>query len=107
RAGDEKHAADGRASDAAAGGAQPRRNHPGRNLMAARRRNRRASAAWLILALVICALGAQMCSANDAAVSPLDAAPVGVLTVPAGQSLLIRYPNLKRVAAGDGAVIDI
>ncbi|HLS81832.1 MAG TPA: pilus assembly protein N-terminal domain-containing protein [Steroidobacter sp.] len=75
--------------------------------MAARRRNRRASAAWLILALVICALGAQMCSANDAAVSPLDAAPVGVLTVPAGQSLLIRYPNLKRVAAGDGAVIDI
>jgi pilus assembly protein CpaC len=34
-------------------------------------------------------------------------APVGVLTTPTGQSLLIRYPNLKRVAAGDGSIIDV
>lgn len=34
-------------------------------------------------------------------------APVSVLTVPAGQSLLIRSPGVKRVSAGDGATIDI
>jgi pilus assembly protein CpaC len=37
----------------------------------------------------------------------LDGAPVSVLTLPVGQSLLMRYPDAKRVAAGDGAVIDV
>jgi len=34
-------------------------------------------------------------------------APVAVLSVPVGQSLLIRSPGAKRVSAGDGATIDI
>ncbi|MDY6944320.1 MAG: pilus assembly protein N-terminal domain-containing protein [Pseudomonadota bacterium] len=34
-------------------------------------------------------------------------APVAVLSVPEGQSLLIRAPSVKRVSAGDGATIDI
>lgn len=37
----------------------------------------------------------------------LENAPVSVLTLPVGQSLLMRYPDAKRVAAGDGAVIDV
>lgn len=37
----------------------------------------------------------------------LQQAPVSVLSVPVGQSLLIRSPGAKRVAAGDGATIDI
>jgi pilus assembly protein CpaC len=36
-----------------------------------------------------------------------DAPPVSVLTIPVGQSLLMRYPEAKRVAAGDGNVIDV
>ena len=39
--------------------------------------------------------------------TPLDTAPVSVLSLPTGQSLLMRYPNVRRVAAGDGEVIDI
>ena len=38
---------------------------------------------------------------------PLDTAPVSVLSLPTGQSLLMRYPDVRRVAAGDGEVIDI
>lgn len=34
-------------------------------------------------------------------------APVSVLTLPVGQSLLMRYPNIRRVAAGDGNVVDV
>ena len=30
-----------------------------------------------------------------------------MLTVPTGQSLVIRYPSVKRIAAGDGAIIDV
>ncbi|HEY5806470.1 MAG TPA: pilus assembly protein N-terminal domain-containing protein [Povalibacter sp.] len=37
----------------------------------------------------------------------LDTAPVSVLSLPTGQSLLIRQPNVRRVAAGDGAIIDV
>lgn len=37
----------------------------------------------------------------------LNQAPVSVLSVPEGQSLLIRTPGVKRVSAGDGATIDI
>jgi pilus assembly protein CpaC len=36
-----------------------------------------------------------------------DTAPVSVLALPTGQSLLMRYPNPKRVSAGDGAIIDV
>lgn len=35
------------------------------------------------------------------------AAPVSVLTVTAGQSLLLRYPGVKRVAVGDGGIVDV
>lgn len=42
-----------------------------------------------------------------AAEAPIDNSPVSVLTLPVGQSLLMRYPNPKRVAAGDGGVIDV
>ncbi len=45
--------------------------------------------------------------AIPAADNPLDNAPVSVLSLPAGQSLLMRYPNVRRVAAGDGTIIDI
>jgi pilus assembly protein CpaC len=37
----------------------------------------------------------------------LQQAPVAVLSVPVGQSLVIRSPGAKRVSAGDGATIDI
>jgi pilus assembly protein CpaC len=36
-----------------------------------------------------------------------DTSPVSVLALPTGQSLLMRYPNPKRVAAGDGTIIDV
>lgn len=39
--------------------------------------------------------------------SAMDTAPVSVLTLTAGQSLLIRSPGVKRVAAGDGTVVDV
>lgn len=42
-----------------------------------------------------------------AAESLEDTAPVSVLALPSGQSLLMRYPQPRRVAAGDGAVIDV
>ncbi|HMN46344.1 MAG TPA: pilus assembly protein N-terminal domain-containing protein [Povalibacter sp.] len=48
-----------------------------------------------------------MSVALAAADHPLDNSPVSVLSLPAGQSLLMRYPNVRRVAAGDGAIIDI
>jgi pilus assembly protein CpaC len=41
------------------------------------------------------------------ATEALQQAPVSVLSVPVGQSLLIRSPGVKRVSAGDGATIDI
>ena len=44
-------------------------------------------------------------SANAAATP--DAAAPSVLTLPAGQSLLMRYPGVKRVAVGDGTVIEV
>lgn len=37
----------------------------------------------------------------------LSNAPVSVLTLPVGQSLLIRSPGVKRVSAGDGTTVDI
>lgn len=55
------------------------------------------SGAWLVAALML----------NNPTSGPLDQAPVAVLSVPEGQSLLIRSPGVKRVSAGDGATIDI
>jgi pilus assembly protein CpaC len=52
--------------------------------------------AWLVGALML-----------NTATPMLNQAPVSVLSVPEGQSLLIRAPSVKRVAAGDGATIDI
>lgn len=43
--------------------------------------------------------------AADPAVAAAQA--VNLLTIPGGQSLLVPYKNVKRVAAGDGAVIDV
>lgn len=56
------------------------------------------------LALVLLLSDATSIKAADAA---SDTTPVSVLTLPAGQSLLMRYPGIKRVAASDGSVIDV
>ncbi len=53
--------------------------------------------AWLLTALML----------NNAEPQMVSAPPVAVLSVPEGQSLVIRTPGVKRVAAGDGATIDI
>jgi Flp pilus assembly secretin CpaC len=37
----------------------------------------------------------------------VSTAPVSVLTLPVGQSLLMRYPNIRRVSAADGSVVDV
>lgn len=58
---------------------------------------------WCALLALVCALP---CIARAQTVST-DSAPVSVLTVPVGQSLLIRYPDAKRVSAGDGEVLDV
>lgn len=55
------------------------------------------AATWLAAALML----------NSPLPEALSPAPVGVLSVPQGQSLVIRTPGLKRVSAGDGATIDI
>jgi pilus assembly protein CpaC len=61
---------------------------------------------WMLL---LCAFVASQSFAQDetAASAALQSAPVSVLTLPVGQSLLMRYPDAKRVSAGDGAVIDV
>ncbi len=58
---------------------------------------------WCALLAVACAFPGIV----HAQLVPMDSAPVGVLTVPVGQSLLIRYPDAKRVSAGDGEVLDV
>lgn len=57
-----------------------------------------------ILAPVLLLSDATSIKAADAV---SDTAPVSVLTLPTGQSLLMRYPGIKRVAASDGSVIDV
>jgi len=61
--------------------------------------------AWsrLVLGCLLVVSVAQVLAADAA----LDNAPVSVLSLPAGQSLLMRYPNVRRVAAGDGTIVDI
>lgn len=56
-----------------------------------------------LIAIFSLAGGATRADAQNA----YDTAPVSVLTLPAGQSLLMRYPGVKRVAAGDGTVVDV
>ncbi|MBM0104095.1 pilus assembly protein N-terminal domain-containing protein [Steroidobacter sp. S1-65] len=53
--------------------------------------------AWLLAALMM----------NNAEPQTVSSPPVAVLSVPEGQSLVIRTPGVKRVSAGDGATIDI
>lgn len=43
----------------------------------------------------------------NAAENPTENTPVSVLTLLTGQSLLMRYPGVRRVSAGDGGVIDV
>lgn len=43
----------------------------------------------------------------QAAQPAVDAAPVSVLSLLTGQSLLMRYPGVKRVSASDGAIVDV
>jgi len=57
----------------------------------------------LLIALLVAIVSPQRAVAAGAT----DNSPVSVLTLPEGQSLLMRYPSPKRVAAGDGAVIDV
>jgi pilus assembly protein CpaC len=55
-------------------------------------------------------LGSLLISTLAAAQSPEPAtnnAPVSVLSVPVGQSLLIRSPGVRRVSAGDGSTVDV
>lgn len=54
------------------------------------------SGAWLVAALMF-----------GAANATPGQAPVSVLSVPEGQSLVLRSPGVKRVAAGNGSIIDI
>src|SRR5690606_8609212 len=57
----------------------------------------------VVLLILACALP-HIAHAQSASMA---SAPVSVLTVPVGQSLLMRYPNAKRVSAGDGDVLDV
>jgi pilus assembly protein CpaC len=61
----------------------------------------------LVLFAILTVLSMLLSAAALAAEPPLDTSPVSVLALPTGQSLLMRYPNPKRVAAGDGTVIDV
>jgi pilus assembly protein CpaC len=69
---------------------------------------RNARSRLLGWALVLCILlWAVATTTAIAADPPLDTSPVSVLALPTGQSLVMRYPNPKRVAAGDGSIIDV
>ncbi|HWK73710.1 MAG TPA: pilus assembly protein N-terminal domain-containing protein [Povalibacter sp.] len=57
------------------------------------------------LLMLLAALTTQ--SNADVINTDIAAAPVSVLTVTTGQSLLLRYPGVKRVAVGDGSIVDV
>lgn len=61
---------------------------------------------WRLLLILMLIGGGGRAIAAAAGVAS-DTAAVSVLTMPAGQSLLIRSPAVKRVTAGDGAVVDV
>lgn len=56
-------------------------------------------------------LGSVLISTLAASAQPaepaMSTAPVSVLSVPVGQSLLIRSPGVRRVSAGDGGTVDV
>lgn len=56
-----------------------------------------------LASIVISTLAASAQSPEPA----MSTAPVSVLSVPVGQSLLIRSPGVLRVSAGDGATVDV
>jgi len=56
-----------------------------------------------VLLVILVAIASERALAAE----PEDTSPVSVLALPVGQSLLMRYPNPKRVASGDGNVIDV
>src|SRR5690606_39507517 len=64
---------------------------------------RASLAVWLSLLLVCTAFP----GVARAQAVPMESAPVSVLTVPVSQSFLLRYPNAKRVSAGDGDLLDV
>ena len=61
--------------------------------------------------MIVCLLGTSLLALQTntlrAAEPAADTSPVSVLTLPTGQSLLMRFPNVRRVSAGDGAIIDV
>jgi pilus assembly protein CpaC len=63
------------------------------------------SQGWRLVAIAIVWFFA--CSLAAAEGARLDSSPVSVLSLPVGQSLLMRYPGVTRVAAGDGAIVDV
>jgi pilus assembly protein CpaC len=71
------------------------------NAVTPRRGWRRCAGILATLALLINA------GAIKAADAISDTTPVSVLTLPVGQSLLMRYPGVMRVSVSDGAVIDV
>ncbi|HVF18316.1 MAG TPA: pilus assembly protein N-terminal domain-containing protein, partial [Steroidobacteraceae bacterium] len=62
---------------------------------------------YCLLVALACVLAAFSIPVLAADQLPQDTSPVSILALPAGQSLLMRYPNPKRVAAGDGGIIDV
>jgi pilus assembly protein CpaC len=62
---------------------------------------------YCLLIALACVLAAVSIPVLAADQLPQDTSPVSILALPAGQSLLMRYPNPKRVAAGDGGIIDV
>jgi pilus assembly protein CpaC len=65
------------------------------------------SRVFLVVALLVVIATTHAIAAESPAATTVDTAPVSVLALPTGQSLLMRYPNPKRVATGDGTVIDV
>jgi pilus assembly protein CpaC len=78
--------------------------HTARYLMDAASRQLSNIAYYGAILLVLACASSSIVRAQQAS---MESAPVSVLTLPVGQSLLMRYPNAKRVAAGDGTVIDV
>lgn len=70
---------------------------------------RNAALAWIrkSLALLVGLMLLYACFVTARAQDTTQTAPVSVLALPTGQSLLMRYHSPKRVAAGDGTIIDV
>jgi pilus assembly protein CpaC len=66
-----------------------------------------ASHGWLLAVGSVLASSAAPAHAVPLEAVGMETSPVSVLTLPAGQSLLMRYPGTKRVFAGDGTIVDV